>query len=67
MGYCNFHGDIESKRSRNGENSSDVFHTECILPIQRTATRYEKNMTKGRDEYPITVISSYNLILEWKP
>ena len=29
--------------------------------------RYGKNMSKGRDEYPTTVKSAYNLMLEWKP
>ena len=27
----------------------------------------ENNMSKGRDKYPTTVTSSYNLILEWHP
>ena len=29
--------------------------------------KIEKNTPKGRDEYPTTVTSSYNLILEWQP
>ena len=27
----------------------------------------ENNMSKGRGEYPTTVKSTYNLMLEWKP
>ena len=42
--------------------------------IQHSSRQYnglrremKNNMLKGRDNYPTTVTSSYNLMLEWKP
>ena len=44
-----------------------------MIFIQHSSRRYdglrhemENNMSKGRDEYPITVTSAYNLMLEWQ-
>ena len=37
MRYCNFRGDRESKRSRNGENVGDGLHTAFITLIRRTS------------------------------
>ena len=42
--------------------------------IQHSSRQYdvlwremENNMSKGRDDYPMTVTSAYNLMLEWQP
>ena len=45
-----------------------------VVFIHHSSRRYdglqremENNMSKWRDEYPTTVTSAYNLILEWQP
>ena len=47
---------------------------QAMILIQQSGRRYdgirremENSMSKGRDEYPTTVTSAYNLMLEWQP
>ena len=47
---------------------------QAMVSIQHSTLRYDglrrkmkNNMLKRRDEYPTTVTSAYNLMMEWQP
>ena len=52
MVYCNFCGNIETKRSRDEESASDGFHPEFITSIQRTVTRNGKQYVERKGQVP---------------
>ena len=44
-----------------------VFIHHSSRRYDRLQREMENNMSKGRDKYPTTVTSAYNLMLEWQP
>ena len=52
MGYCNFCGNREIKRSHYGENTSDDIHPAFITPIRQNAARIGKQYVKRKGRVP---------------
>ena len=48
MGYCNFCGYRERKRSRDGENASDGLHPEIITPTQQPLVQKGKQYVESK-------------------
>ena len=44
-----------------------AFINHSLLQYDGLRSEMENNMSKGRDEYPVTVTSAYNLMMEWQP